>query len=124
VPQTPERAETQTHQRQVQAAAEQTEAVVTIGLLLLDLFIVVVVALLGNEFRLIIDEKDDVRAADCGQHDAATVPNLTPIRIIIRKHERIAEDRVLFERIAYDFECAAMTQPIDRFVVMEGSVAE
>lgn len=92
-------------------------------ILLIDLFIVVVVALLGNELRMIIDEKDDARATDCGQHDAATVPNLTPIRVIIRKHERIAEDRALFERIAYDFEITEMTRPTDRFAALEGSDA-
>jgi len=92
--------------------------------LLIDALLVVVVALLGNEFRLIIDEKHETRSIGHGHHDAATVPFLIPAGLLVARHERIAEDRALFERVAYDFECAAMSQRPKEIFVVEGSVAE
>lgn len=89
-------------------------------MLLIDAMIVIIVAFLGNELRLIIDEQHDDRAEETGRHNAATVRGLVSSVRLVRQHQQIAETAALFERVAYDFESAAMSWPTSRFVAVEG----
>lgn len=95
---------------------------VTAAILFLDAAVLVIVALLGNEFRLIIDEAFDDRAPRDGRHDAGTVPITLPAyRLSGMRRE---QDRALFDRIATDFMLTEMNQQTKRFAAVERSDVE
>lgn len=88
-------------------------------MLLIDVTLLIVVPLLGNEIRHIIDENHEERARPIGRHGAASGGDIGEWQRRARE-AREAHDRLLFARIAEDFR---MNEPTVEFAVLEGSVA-
>lgn len=81
--------------------------------LTLEAVAVVAIALLGNEFRLIIDEHHNDRAERSGRHMSGVAGTITAHALARR--DQAAQDRLLFERVAQDFHLAEMnwhTEPL------------
>lgn len=71
------------------------------AVLLVDLLLLIVIPVLGNEFRLWIDERYNDRSEPVSRHAAGSAGTVT-LRALSQRDRR-AEDRALFARIAEDF---------------------
>lgn len=78
--------------------------------------LIAAIALLGNELRLIIDERYDSREEPARRHAAGSLRHgaVSAVKILARQRQ-VAEDRELFERITRDLDLAQMnwhTEPL------------
>jgi uncharacterized caspase-like protein len=76
------------------------------------LAIVGILVLLGNEIRLLIDERHSDRAERESRHTAGFAGSITTHALTLR--DRAAEDRALFARVAQDFALTSMDWQTDR----------
>jgi hypothetical protein len=85
------------------------------AVLLVDLLLLIVIPVLGNELRLWIDDRYNDRSEPVSRHAAGSAGTVT-LRALAQRDRR-TEDRALFERIAKDFDLVRPEWHTDRLEI-------